>query len=118
MTPYTSLVVVKPDERKEIEEELIREEKERKKAEEKKRKLEVEKAKLKDEELLRGPPPAAITEDLMLYDYSLRKSSDPAGRSSSSKLKGGFYGDPHFLIPLRPDLFICFDWDGEDGQVK
>ena len=117
MTPYTSLVVVKPDERKEIEEELIREEKERKKAEELKRKLEVEKAKLKDEELLRGPP-AAATDSLVLRDYSLRKSSDPAGRSSSSKRKGGFYGDPHFLIPLRPDLFICFDWDGKDGQVK
>ena len=98
VTPYTSMVVVKPDELKEIEEELKKEKEERKKEEERLRKLEIERAKAR-----------------MTTTTRTTTTKTPVDFSSGSG--GGFYGDPHFLIPTSPDLYICFDWDGEDGQV-
>uniref|UniRef100_H2ZPD1 Inter-alpha-trypsin inhibitor heavy chain C-terminal domain-containing protein n=1 Tax=Ciona savignyi TaxID=51511 RepID=H2ZPD1_CIOSA len=35
----------------------------------------------------------------------------------SSESKGGFSGDPHFIVPLTPKINLCFNWDGEDGEV-
>ena len=110
------MIVIKPKERKEIEEELKKEEEERRKKEEKKRKTEEEEAKLDDEELF-----ATSSRDHSLPS-SLKKHflSEAAsiGRSGPSSGPTGFYGDPHFIIPIRPDLYICFNWDGENGQVR
>ena len=30
---------------------------------------------------------------------------------------GGYYRDPHVVLPLKSGLNLCFDWDGEDGEV-
>ena len=94
VTPLTSLVVVRPEDRKEIDKELQEEE-----ALEEKRRIKNEKKKNRGK-------------------YKIKEEAYmSAGRVGSSG--AGFYGDPHFVIPLRQsNLNLCFNWDGEEGDVS
>lgn len=49
----------------------------------------------------------------------MRKYESPRGLGSSGGGGGGgFSGDPHFMIPVKPDLNICFNWDGQENEVR
>ena len=100
VTPLTSMIVLREDEKKEIEEQLKKEKQEREKEE--KRKEEERKKKLDEEE-------AKLDEKLLLSSSLATTTTSPSG--------GGFYGDPHFLIPILSDFYLCFDWNGENGEV-
>uniref|UniRef100_F6U637 VWFA domain-containing protein n=1 Tax=Ciona intestinalis TaxID=7719 RepID=F6U637_CIOIN len=84
VTPLTSLVVVRPEDRRKIEEELRKE-------------AEAEKKRLEEPE----------------FTSSLRFDAP----ESSMRSRGGFSGDPHFIVPLTPKINLCFNWDGEDGEI-
>jgi len=36
---------------------------------------------------------------------------------SGSASRGGFYGDPHFVIPIKNDLNLCFNWNGRNTEL-
>ena len=107
------MIVLREEDKKRIEEELKKEQEEKEKEEKRKeeeRKKELEREK---EELLRMR--TVTKKGGRVHSESVARAdiSGLVGRSG-----GGFSGDPHFLIPIRPDFFICFDWDGENGEVK
>nr|CAB3257361.1 inter-alpha-trypsin inhibitor heavy chain H3 [Phallusia mammillata] len=101
VTPLTSLLVIRPKDRRKIENQLRKEEEERKEKE-------------------------ALAEKLRLEAKKRRKNARSRHRgtrirvSSSSSLSsrsGGFYGDPHFVVPLAGKRKLCFNWDGKDGEI-
>ena len=109
VTPLTSMIVLRKEDKKRIEEQLKKEQEEREKEE--KRREEERKRKLEEEELLR-------TSSRLTSGNTGSSASIQAPSSNSPVFSGGgFSGDPHFLIPIRPDFYICFDWDGESGEV-
>lgn len=101
VTPLTSLVVIRPEDREEIEKELKEEEEKEIESIKEKKKMK-EASKFVHLKKIRRPRPEALA-------YSGVPRSGAAG----------FYGDPHFVIPLRQsNLNLCFNWDGEEGDVS
>lgn len=55
-------------------------------------------------------------------DYSSSYAAAPrmmkTSKSFTSASRGGFYGDPHFVIPIEKKLNFCFNWNNEKTQVS
>jgi len=102
VTPLTSIVVLRSDDRKRIEKALREEEEQRVKEE-------AARAEVKREETEKTKDVASALADAKPVPH--RYSSAVRGD------RGGFYGDPHFVIPLTDDIRLCFNWDGNDGEV-
>jgi len=96
VTPLTSMVVLRDEDRKEIEEELEEEEYE----ELEKDKAEVDK----------------IPED-MLGERVLTTMEPYTTTFSPLEESAWFYGDPHFVIPLTKDFNLCFSWHGNSNEI-
>lgn len=115
VTPLTSLVVIRPKDLKRIEAELKKEEEARaKKEEEERKRLEEEE---KERERLEEETAKKSFEHSRLFHAVSRKISEDVP-SADLSYSGGFYGDPHFLIPIRQNLNLCFNWDGNEGSVS
>ena len=91
------MVVLRDEDRKEIEEELEEEEYE----ELEKDKKEVDK----------------IPED-MLGERVLTTMEPYTTTFSPLEESAWFYGDPHFVIPLTKDFNLCFSWHGNSNEVR
>ncbi|CAK8696262.1 unnamed protein product [Clavelina lepadiformis] len=114
VTPLTSLVVIRPKDLKRIEAELKKEEEARaKKEEEERKRLEEEE---KERERLEEETAKKSFEHSRLFHAVSRKISEDVP-SADLSYSGGFYGDPHFLIPIRQNLNLCFNWDGNEGSI-
>lgn len=56
------------------------------------------------------PPPRPMSLD--------RSVIRPRGGTAFGGRSGtGFVGDPHFVIPVKPEFKICFNFDGKTGEV-
>ena len=62
------------------------------------------------------------------YYYSMRGPSTPKpvhpetvtytfAPTDQTPYWGGYYRDPHVVLPLKLGVNLCFDWDGKDGEV-
>jgi len=152
VTPVTSLITIKEEDLKEVEEEIKKdEEKVEDELSSKEKKIEelVSKIETKRLELLshrrfdafptttarpystttdgyadlEGPPGYAyeysISDDEVssyYFDESISDSLELYGPTFEPR--GGFYGDPHFVISITPDFNLCFNWDGEKDEIN
>ncbi|XP_039265384.2 inter-alpha-trypsin inhibitor heavy chain H5-like [Styela clava] len=140
VTPLTSLVVLRSDERKAIEEELKKEIEELKKKKEEERlrkeKEEAERDRIEEtdeyEYFIDGFSAACEGDGCTDFDEApprialsrviatpRRDKLRPRGgsRGGGGGGGGGFSGDPHFIIPIQPGINICFNWDGQEDEI-
>lgn len=54
---------------------------------------------------------------LSSYEPSPRMMKTSKSFTSATASRGGFYGDPHFVIPIEKNLNFCFNWNNEKTQV-
>ena len=102
VTPLTSIVVLKDKDRKEIEKKL--------KEEEEKARL----AKLTTTTVAPTTVPSKQTQAMKTNNqYTQPSTVNPTVYPNY----GGVYRDPHVVLPIKPGVNLCFNWNGKDEEV-
>merc|ERR1719354_1245853 len=102
VTPLTSIVVLKDKDRKEIEKKL--------KEDEEKERL----AKLTTTTIAPTTVASTHTQPMVTKNQFTQPSTvNPTAYPNY----GGVYRDPHVVLPLKPGINLCFNWNGKDKEV-
>ena len=101
VTPLTSIVVLKDEDREEVEQKL--------KEDEEKEKL----AKLTTTTAIPTRTVPTTRPPVTNKPFTQSPTSDPYVNPNY----GGVFRDPHVVLPLKPGVNLCFNWNGEDKEV-
>jgi len=101
VTPLTSIVVLKDEDREEVEQKL--------KEDEEKEKL----AKLTTTTAIPTRTVPTTRPPVTNKPFTQSPTSDPYVNPNY----GGVFRDPHVVLPLKPGVNLCFNWNGEDKEI-
>ena len=106
VTPLTSIVVLKDEDRKEIEKKL-------KEDEEKERLAKLTTTTVAPTTVASTHTQPMVTKNQFTSTVPTPFTVNPTGYPKY----GGVYRDPHVVLPLKPGVNLCFNWIGKDKEV-
>lgn len=57
-----------------------------------------------------------LVEAFQVPFFTAKKERITTGRGWD-EAKGGMWADPHVLVPLQDGMYLCFNWEGQEGEV-
>ena len=102
VTPLTSIVVLKDKDRKEIEKKLKEDE---------------EKARLAKLTTTTVAPTTVASKQTQAMKTNNQYTQPSTVNPTVYPNYGGVYRDPHVVLPIKPGVNVCFNWNGKDEEV-